>query len=226
MIKAMTLNLPNILTILRLLAAPGVVIMFLYFNRPWADWFALVLFVSAAVTDFFDGYLARAWKQESKLGAMLDPIADKAMVIIALLVITGFSGMNPWILLPATLIMFREVFVSGLREYLGDTAGTLKVTKLAKWKTTAQMVAIALLFATGAFEHYLGMQSFGMDDEIIEDVLSGRTQDYLGLRWKYYGMIVSWWGGITVLWGAAILTVLTGWDYFRKAQPYLKDARP
>ena len=226
MIEAMTLNVPNILTILRLLAAPGVVIMFLYFNRPWADWFALVLFVSAAVTDFLDGYLARAWKQESKLGAMLDPIADKAMVIIALLVITGFSGMNPWILLPATLIMFREVFVSGLREFLGDTAGTLKVTKLAKWKTTAQMVAIALLFATGAFEHYLGMQSFGMNDEIIDEVLSGGTEDYLGLRWKYHGMIVSWWGGITVLWGAAILTVLTGWDYFRKAQPYLKDARP
>ncbi|MEM9787350.1 MAG: CDP-alcohol phosphatidyltransferase family protein, partial [Pseudomonadota bacterium] len=127
----MTLNLPNILTILRLAAAPGVVVMFLYFHRPWADWFALVLFVTAALTDFLDGYLARAWKQETKLGAMLDPIADKAMVIIALVVITGFSGMNPWILLPATVIIFREVFVSGLREFLGDTAGTLKVTKLA-----------------------------------------------------------------------------------------------
>ena len=144
--------------------------LFLYFTRPWADWFALILFVSAAATDFLDGYLARAWKQESKLGAMLDPIADKAMVVIALLVITGFSGMNPWILLPATLIIFREVFVSGLREFLGDTAGTLKVTTLAKWKTTAQMVGIALLFATGAFEHYFGMQSFGMDHGVINDV--------------------------------------------------------
>ena len=71
------------------------------------------------------------------------------MVVIALCVITGFSGMDPWILLPATVILFREVFVSGLREFLGDTAGTLKVTKLAKWKTTAQMIAIAVLFATG-----------------------------------------------------------------------------
>ncbi|MEM8536887.1 MAG: CDP-alcohol phosphatidyltransferase family protein, partial [Pseudomonadota bacterium] len=115
----MTMNLPNILTILRLAAAPGVVVMFLYFARPWADWFALALFVVAACTDFLDGYLARAWKQESKLGAMLDPIADKAMVIIALVVITGFSGMNPYILLPATVIIFREVFVSGLREFLG-----------------------------------------------------------------------------------------------------------
>nr|MCU0854587.1 CDP-diacylglycerol--glycerol-3-phosphate 3-phosphatidyltransferase [Paracoccaceae bacterium] len=142
----MTWTIPNVLTTLRLLAAPGVVVMFLYFTRPWADWFALFLFVGAAATDWFDGYLARLWKQESKFGTMLDPIADKAMVVIALLVITGFSGMNPWILLPATLILFREVFVSGLREFLGAAAGTLKVTKLAKWKTTAQMVAIAVLF--------------------------------------------------------------------------------
>ncbi|MDG1801639.1 MAG: CDP-diacylglycerol--glycerol-3-phosphate 3-phosphatidyltransferase, partial [Paracoccaceae bacterium] len=130
-------NLPNILTVLRLAAAPGVVVMFLYFNRPLADWFALTLFIVAALTDWVDGYLARAWKQESKFGAMLDPIADKAMVVIALIVITGFSGMTPWILLPATVIIFREIFVSGLREFLGDTAGTLKVTTLAKWKTTA-----------------------------------------------------------------------------------------
>ncbi len=134
------------LTVLRMLAAPGVAVMFLYFTRPWADWFALILFVVAAVTDYFDGYLARLWKQESKFGAMLDPIADKAMVVIALLVITGFSGMNPWILLPATIILFREVFVSGLREFLGADAGKLKVTKLAKYKTTAQMIAIAVLF--------------------------------------------------------------------------------
>lgn len=221
----MNWNIPNILTVMRLAAAPGVAIMFLYFNRPWADWFALVLFVTAAITDFVDGYLARAWKQESKFGAMLDPIADKAMVIIALLVITGFSGMNPWILLPATLIMFREVFVSGLREFLGDTAGTLKVTNLAKWKTTAQMVGIALLFATGAFEHYFGMYSFGMDDAMVGDILAGEVDDELGLWWKYQGMIVSWWAGITVLWVAAALTVITGLDYYRKALPYLKGAK-
>ncbi|MFG5381632.1 MULTISPECIES: CDP-diacylglycerol--glycerol-3-phosphate 3-phosphatidyltransferase [unclassified Yoonia] len=219
----MQLNLPNILTILRLLAAPGVVIMFLYFNRPWADWFALVLFVSAAVTDFLDGYLARLWKQESKLGAMLDPIADKAMVIIALVVITGFSGMNPWILLPATVIIFREVFVSGLREFLGDTAGTLKVTNLAKWKTTAQMVAIAVLFSRGAFEHYMIEQTIGMDPIMIMGILDGSIPDELGLRWKSIGFDVSWWGGITLLWVAALLTLMTGWDYFSKARPYLKD---
>lgn len=219
----MTLNLPNFLTILRLLAAPGVAVMFLYFNRPWADWFALVLFVGAAVTDFLDGYLARAWKQESRLGAMLDPIADKAMVVIALLVITGFSGMNPWILLPATAIIFREVFVSGLREFLGDTAGTLKVTNLAKWKTTAQMVAIAVLFAKGAFEHFLIEQSVGMDDATFDAILSGEIADEIGLRWKALGWDISWYGGIALLWVAAVLTLITGWDYFRKAQPYLKE---
>ena len=219
----MTLNLPTILTLLRLIAAPAVAVMFLYFTRPWADWFALVLFIGAAVTDFFDGYLARAWKQETRLGAMLDPIADKAMVVIALLVITGFSGMNPWILMPATLIIFREVFVSGLREFLGDTAGLLKVTKLAKWKTTAQMVAIALLFATGAFEHYLGMQTFGMDRETRDAILGGNLSDELGLVWKYWGMFVTWYLGIAGLWLAMVLTVLTGWDYFAKARPYLME---
>ncbi len=216
-------NLPNILTLLRLLAAPAVAIMFLYFSRPLADWFALLLFVSAAITDFVDGYLARAWKQETKFGAMMDPIADKAMVVIALVVITGFSGMNPWILLPAVLIIFREVFVSGLREFLGDTAGLLKVTVLAKWKTTLQMVAIAILFAKGAFEHYLIDRSFGMDAETQLGILAGEIEDVLGLRALETGLEVCWYAGVGALWVAMILTVLSGADYFRKALPYLRD---
>jgi CDP-diacylglycerol--glycerol-3-phosphate 3-phosphatidyltransferase len=220
----MTWNLPNILTVLRLLAAPGLVVLFLYFARPFADLFALVLFIVAAVTDWFDGFLARAWNQQSRFGAMLDPIADKAMVIIALMVITGFQGMDPWILLPATVIMFREVFVSGLREFLGDKAGLLSVTKLAKWKTTAQMVAIAALFSTGVFEHYLGMHSFGMDLETVRMILDGEIEDVMGLRWKYYGMNYSWTGGVVLLWLAAALTLVTGWDYFRKSLPFLRDA--
>ena len=115
---------------------------------------ALALFLVASISDFLDGWMARRLQIVSKFGAMLDPIADTAMVVIALLVITGFSGMDPWILLPATMILFREVFVSGLREFLGAQASTLKVTKLAKWKTMAQMVAIAVLFAKGIFEHH------------------------------------------------------------------------
>lgn len=202
-------TIPNILTVLRLLAAPGVAVMFLYFHRPWADWFALVLFMAAAATDFFDGWLARKWKQETKIGAMLDPIADKAMVVIALLVITGFSGMNPWILLPATLIMFREVFVTGLREFLGDTAGTLKVTRLAKWKTTAQMVAIAVLF-------------LGTGLDMVERGGPGpgglaRLQDGPA-GWATVA-------GVWILWIAGALTLVTGWDYFRKALPFLKGPK-
>ena len=154
---------------------------------------------------------------------MLDPIADKAMVVIALIVITGFSGMDPWILLPATVILFREVFVSGLREFLGDTAGTLKVTKLAKWKTTAQMVAIAVLFAKGVFEHYFGMLAFGLGDEMVGAILSGAETDQVGLNRLYQGTITSWWLGVGLLWIAAFLTLITGWDYFRKALPYLKE---
>ncbi|MAO26721.1 MAG: CDP-diacylglycerol--glycerol-3-phosphate 3-phosphatidyltransferase [Roseovarius sp.] len=219
----MSMTIPNILTILRLLAAPAIAVMFLYFHRPWADWFALVLFVGAAITDWFDGYLARSWAQESKLGAMLDPIADKAMVLIALMVIVGYSSMSPWLVLPATFIVFREVFVSGLREYLGDVAGTLKVTKLAKWKTTAQMVAIACLFAQGVFEHYLGMSVFGMDEAMVAEILAGREEDLLGLWWKYDGMIWAGRLGLWLLWLAAALTLVTGYDYFRKSVPYLKE---
>lgn len=219
----MTWNIPNALTLLRLLAAPAVAVMFLYFTRPWADWFALMLFVSAAVTDWFDGYLARLWKQTTRLGTMLDPIADKAMVVIALAVILGYSSMSPWLVLPATVILFREVFVSGLREFLGDTAGTLKVTKLAKWKTTLQMVAIAVLFAQGVFEHYFGMSVYGMDAGLVDDILAGREEDLHGLRWKMQGMVISSHAGIWLLWLAAALTLITGVDYFRKSTPYLKD---
>ena len=216
-------TIPNILTVIRLLAAPGVAVAFLFFARPWADWFALILFVGAAITDWFDGYIAREFQQESRFGAMLDPIADKAMVVIALTVITGFSGMNPWILLPATVILFREVFVSGLREFLGNMAGTLKVTKLAKWKTTAQMVAIAVLFASGMFQHEFLDRVQGMDDTTVEAILSGATADELNLGLTLQGEAVTWYVGVAILWIAALLTGLTGWDYFSKARPYLRD---
>jgi CDP-diacylglycerol--glycerol-3-phosphate 3-phosphatidyltransferase len=221
--QAMTWTIPNILTVIRLFAAPGVAVMFLFFARPWADWFALVLFVTAAVTDWFDGYIAREYNQESRFGAMLDPIADKAMVVIALMVITGFQGMNPWILLPATIILFREVFVSGLREFLGAQASTLKVTKLAKWKTTAQMVAIAVLFSTGIFEHHFAERVHGMDETTIAAVLNGALPDELSLGALLWGQDATFFAGTVLLWVAAVLTALTGWDYFSKAKPYLRD---
>lgn len=216
-------TIPNVLTTLRLLAAPGVAVMFLYFNRPWADWLALVLFVGAAITDYFDGYLARLWKQESRLGAMLDPIADKAMVVIALLVITGYSGMDPWLILPATVILFREIFVSGLREFLGARAGLLNVTKLAKWKTTAQMVSIGVLFAAMGLE-YLRDRTAAQFDAEAHAALEAAGSAGGGVLWlaEHGGQIV-WTGGLALIWVAAVLTLITGWDYFTKALPFLKD---
>ena len=197
----MNWTIPNILTTLRLFAAPGVAVMFLYFDRPWADWLALVLFVGAALTDYIDGYLARAWGQQTRFGAMLDPIADKAMVLIAIVVITGYSGMKPSLILPATAILFREVCVSGLREYLGHKAGLLAVTRLAKWKTTAQMVAIAVLFlGTGL-------------DYVTQS--SGRVP-----HWSAPAATAL---GTGLIWVAAVLTLVTGIDYFMKALPHLRD---
>jgi CDP-diacylglycerol--glycerol-3-phosphate 3-phosphatidyltransferase len=219
-------NIPNILTMLRLLAAPGLAVMFLYFARPWADWLALVLFLVAAITDFFDGYLARLWKQESRVGAMMDPIADKAMVVIALLVITGYSGMDPWLILPATAIVFREVFVSGLREYLGNASRLLAVTKLAKWKTTAQMVAIAVLFAAMGLE-YIREQAAARNRALIAEMqATGIDRDYNLLTFANSSGELVWQLGLALTWLAAALTLFTGWDYLRKAMPHLRDYRP
>ncbi|WP_147126104.1 CDP-diacylglycerol--glycerol-3-phosphate 3-phosphatidyltransferase [Shimia ponticola] len=217
------LNVPNILTIFRLIAAPMVVLIFLILPRPYADWIALVLFVGASLTDFLDGYLARLWKQTSKLGAMLDPIADKAMVILALIAVVSIYGAQVHVIVPAALIAFREVFVSGLREYLGDTAGTLKVTKLAKWKTAVQMVAIGVLLGKGIIEHGLYERIVGMDPALVDAILSGAEEDLFGLRWREAATNVARTGGFILMWAAAILTLITGWDYFRKALPHLRD---
>ncbi|MCB1389303.1 MAG: CDP-diacylglycerol--glycerol-3-phosphate 3-phosphatidyltransferase, partial [Rhodobacteraceae bacterium] len=196
----------------------------LYFHRPWADWFALTLFVGAAITDWFDGYLARLWKQESRFGAMLDPIADKAMVVIALLVITGYSGMDPWLILPATVILFREVFVAGLREYLGNTSRLLAVTKLAKWKTTAQMVAISTLFAALGLE-YVREQALARNRDIIAEMTdTGLDAQHNVLSLANLSGQVVWDIGLALIWIAAALTAVTGWDYLKKALPYLRDS--
>ena len=217
------LTLPNILTTIRLIAAPMVALMFLYFSRPYADWAALILFVGAALTDWLDGFLARAWKQESKLGRMLDPIADKAMVVIALLVLTGIFGLNPSILLPAVVIIFREIFVSGLREFMGDIAISLDVTKLAKWKTTVQMLAIALLFAVGIFEFCLEIGPLQNGASSVPDTSFSYAKIFTDYRFCYVGMHSFWYGGVLLLWTAAGLTLITGVDYFRKSLPYLRD---
>ncbi len=201
-------TIPNILTVFRLAAAPGVALVFVAFNRPLADWLAIALFVLAALTDYADDYLARAWKQESAFGRMLDPIADKAMVVIALSVIVGLSGINPLILVPVAFILLREVFVSGLREFLGARAGRLKVTWLAKWKTTAQMVAIPVLLLAGVFE---------FDRRHGQFWISSWFHDWASWTLGNAGLILIWLAGA--------LTLLTGYDYLVKAMPFLRDRK-
>ena len=120
------------------------------------------------------------------------------------------------------MIIFREVFVSGLREFLGDTAGTLKVTKLAKWKTTFQMVAIGVLFGTGIFQHMFIERTTGMDPTIVAEIFEG-GDDPLGLRMIQGAYWITWWVGVSLLWVAAALTLVTGFDYLRKSMPFLKD---
>lgn len=139
-------NLPNVLTYGRIAAVP-LVAGLLMWDTNAARWIALALFVAAAITDFFDGYLARKWQQQSSLGRMLDPIADKVLVAVVLLVLAGspiLYGGHMW---AAIIILSREVLVSGLREYLGELQVSVPVTKIAKWKTTVQLVAIGVLIA-------------------------------------------------------------------------------
>lgn len=216
-------NIPNILSVFRLIAAPLLPVVVVLLPRPISDWAALILFVGASVTDWIDGYLARAWNQTTKFGAMIDPIADKAMVLSALLVLAGTSGLNPWIVIPASAIVFREVFVSGLREFLGETAGLLKVTKLAKWKTATQMTAITLILINALFQHSVAGIVFGMGEEMYLLVMRGDMPDELGVIWRTTAMEITWYGGLSLFWIAGALTLVTGWDYFSKARPYLEE---
>ena len=207
-------TLPNILTVGRLIAAPALPLAFVLLLRPWSDLLAFVLFVGAAVTDWFDGYLARKWKEVSRFGAMLDPIADKAMVIIATAMLIGLFDLDALVMVPAAIILFREVFVSGLREFLGQEASNLQVTKLAKWKTTVQMVAISVLLIHGAFAVFAAIAA--------ERAVAQGVGDPWDSVWTVLG-IATLWGGIILLWVAAALTAITGWDYFSKARPLLGD---
>lgn len=182
-------NIPNLLTYYRLLATVFFGLVYVIFPSPTADIWALFFFVTGAITDYLDGYLARKWEQVSELGRMLDPIADKAIVLIALAILMGLFDGYIYLTIPVIFIIFREVLVSGMREFLGDKAKGLQVTKLAKWKTMLQMVAIALLI----FAHLLltsGSESGG------ESALVA---------------------GLVVLWASTIVTVITGADYFQKA---------
>ena len=179
----MLTDLPNLLTLSRIAAIPVLVILVLL-HRPDADLGAALVFALAGVTDWFDGHLARSRAQMSDLGRMLDPIADKLLVGASLMVLAGAARLPLAALLPAIVILLREILVSGLREYLGGLRIGLPVTRLAKWKTGAQMTALGLLLA-------------GDDGARIA-----------GLAFLHVGHL-----GAIMLWLAALLTLITGWDY-------------
>jgi len=180
----MLTSLPNVLTYARIVAVPAVVACLLLIPGDNGRWCALAVYVAACFTDWLDGYLARTWKQQSELGRMLDPIADKLLVGTTLLVLTHdttISGVHIW---AAIIILCREILVSGLREFLAELNVKIHVTQLAKWKTTLQMVALAVLLAGSAGDRLIG------------------------------GVSAL---GLFLLWLAALLTLVTGYDYLKAA---------
>ena len=174
------LNLPNLLTLSRIVAVP-VLIALLWAPGELDYAIAFGLYVVVGITDYFDGWLARKMKIVSRLGAFLDPIADKIMVAAVLLMLVAIQVIDSWHVIAAIVILLREILVSGLREYLGGMQVSVPVSRLAKWKTTFQMVALGALILAGAMPE------------------------------------AAWvlWLGIVSLWAAALLTVMTGWDYLR-----------
>ncbi len=148
----MPTNLPNLLTFSRIVAVP-VVVGFMFMDPPLGNWLAFSAYTYACVTDFFDGYLARAMELQSSLGRMLDPIADKLLVAAVLLMLGAVGPLNGIHLLPAVVILCREILVSGLREFLAEVQVSVPVSSLAKWKTTIQMLALGFLLVGDAGPH-------------------------------------------------------------------------
>jgi cardiolipin synthase len=179
----MLTDLPNLLTLSRIAAIP-LLVGLVAARYPVADLVACVVFSAAAITDYFDGKLARSRRQQSDLGRMLDPIADKLLVGAVLMMLVGMGRLSSLALYPAIVIMLREILVSGLREYLAGIRIGLPVTGLAKWKTGFQMGALGTLLA------------------------GDTSARLLHLSFLPVSMV-----GETMLWIAAVLTLVTGWDY-------------
>lgn len=137
-------TIPNFLTLLRILAIPGIVCS-LYTQSFNGDWIAFGFYTLACVTDFFDGYIARAMRQISMVGRFLDPIADKLLVSTVLISYVGLGRLTGWHLIPVILIVCREIFISGLREFLADYKIRMPVSYIGKLKTTAQMLSLGFL---------------------------------------------------------------------------------
>ena len=174
-IPASLRSLPNQLTLARIVAIP-VICLLLVMGWDWLRWIALILYVAAAITDWFDGFLARTMNQQSDLGKMLDPIADKLLVGALLVIFAWTRDLSGWELIPAIAILMREIFVSGLREYLGNKAVSVPVTFLAKWKTTAQLVALFFVIVDGL------LPSFGLISGTLLWIAAGLT---VWTGWQY-----------------------------------------
>lgn len=185
-------NIPNLLTYGRILAVPLIVLCFFVEGRlqssDFARWTAFWLFAAASVTDYLDGYLARIWNQTSNIGRMLDPIADKLLVASVLLLMAADRTIAGWTIWAAIIILCREILVSGLREYLAALKVSVPVTRIAKWKTAIQMVAIALLLVGPAIDNI-------PPESVAIGIVTG--------------------AGRAMLWAAALITMYTGYDYFR-----------
>jgi CDP-diacylglycerol--glycerol-3-phosphate 3-phosphatidyltransferase len=188
--RSKAFNLANMLTYGRLVAVPAVVGLLYWPEDHWSRWAALVVFALAAITDYLDGYVARTYGQQSALGRMLDPIADKLLVAACLLMLVAVGTIHGWSLWAAIVILCREILVSGLREFLAELKVSVPVSRVAKWKTTLQLVSLGFLIAGPAGE----------------TVLPNNT------------LI-----GIVLLWVAAILTIYTGWDYFKNGIHHLMN---
>jgi cardiolipin synthase len=190
--SARAFALPNLLTYGRIAAVP-IVVGCMYLQSIleaglWLRWVALFVFITAGLTDVLDGYVARAWGQQSSFGRMLDPIADKLLVSSCLLMLAADGTIRGWALWAAIVILCREILVSGLREYLAELRVTVKVTQLAKWKTFLQLLAVGFLIAGEAGDLILPITT------LI---------------------------GLMLLWLSALLTLYTGWDYFRAGVRHL-----
>ena len=187
-------NLPNILTISRIIVIP-VIFLAIYIHTVWWSVLTAVLFIVAAVTDYLDGYLARSRNETSAFGRLLDPIADKLLVVSALLIIVANRMVDEISYIPVCIIMCREILVSGLREFLAEVKVGMPVTRLAKWKTAVQMTALAMILMSR-----IGIIHVG--------------DSYIPV-WGVLGEIL--------LWVAGVLTFMTGYDYFKRGLDYVKN---
>ncbi len=182
----MLTSLPNLLTLARIVAIPVIVVL-LYLDGAAPRWLALALFAAACITDYYDGLLARRRNEVSPLGRFLDPIADKLLVVAILVMLVASGEIAGASVIAAIAILAREILVSGLREYLAELQVGMPVSKLAKWKTTVQMAALAVLLVAPALPGVPGVL----------------------------------WLGQALLWLAAVLTVITGWDYLTRGLKHM-----